>query len=75
MTWTTYGIEASQLGDVPNLVAQPDGSLISIADYVKAALGFEHCYIGWCVLVSFGWCFSFRLVSTISLQYLNFQTR
>ena len=37
---------AIQLGDVPNLVAQPDGSLISIADYVRSALGFEHYYIG-----------------------------
>ncbi|DBA97183.1 TPA: hypothetical protein ACH3X1_014944 [Trebouxia sp. C0004] len=75
MTWTTYGLVASQLGDVPNLVAQPDGSLISIADYVRTALGFEHYYIGWCVLISFGWCFFFRVVSAISLQYLNFQTR
>ncbi len=75
MTWTTYGLVASQLGDLPNLVAQPDGSLISIADYVRTALGFEHYYIGWCVLISFGWCFFFRVVSAISLQYLNFQTR
>ena len=77
MTWTTYGLVASQLGDVPNLVAQPDGSLISIADCVRTALGFEHYYIGWCVLISFGstWCFFFRVVSAISLQYLTFQTR
>ena len=75
MTWTTCGLVASQLGDVPNLVAQPGGSLISIADYVRTALGFEHYHIGWCVLISFGWCFFFRVVSATSLQYLNFQTR
>ncbi|KAL0031878.1 hypothetical protein WJX79_002852 [Trebouxia sp. C0005] len=42
MTWTTYGLVASQLGDVPNLVAQPDGSLISIADY-----GTSHVLAAW----------------------------
>ena len=61
-----YGLVASQLGDVPNLVVQPDGSLISIADYVRTALGFEHYYIGWCVLISFGWCFLLEL----SVPYL-----
>ena len=75
MTWTTYGLVASQLGDVQDLVPQPDGSLISIADYVRTGLGFEHYYIGWCVLISVGFCLFFRVVVALSLQYLNFQTR
>ncbi|KAL3132996.1 hypothetical protein ABBQ38_006905 [Trebouxia sp. C0009 RCD-2024] len=75
MTWTTYGLVASQLGDVQNMVPLPDGSQISIADYVRTKLGFEHYYIGWCVLISLGFCLYFRVVVAFSLQFLNFQTR
>ena len=32
MTWTTYGLVASQLGDVQDTVPLPDGTQISIAD-------------------------------------------
>ena len=75
MTWTTYGLVASQLGDVQNMVPLPDGTQISIADYVRTELGFEHYYIGWCVLISLGFCLFFRIVVAFSLQFLNFQTR
>ena len=75
MTWTTYGLVASQLGDVQDMVPLPDGTQISIADYVSTSLGFEHYYIGWCVLIAVGFCLFFRIVVALSLQFLNFQTR
>lgn len=75
MTWTTYGLVVSQLGDVEDMIPQPDGSQISIADYVSTELGFQHYYVGWCVLIAVGFCLVFRVVVALSLQYLNFQTR
>ena len=75
MTWTTYGLVASQLGDVQDTVPLPDGTQISFADYVSTELGFEHYYIGWCVLIAVGFCLFFRIVIALSLQFLNFQTR
>ncbi|KAL0035494.1 hypothetical protein WJX77_008879 [Trebouxia sp. C0004] len=42
LAWTTYGLVASQLGDVQSLVTQPNGSQISIADYVSVNWDFQH---------------------------------
>ena len=75
MTWTTYGLVASQLGDVTDVITGPDGTTTTIANYISQDLGFQHYYIGWCVLISIGFCLFFRVVSAVALQYLNFQTR
>ncbi len=75
LAWTTYGLVASQLGDVQSLVSQPNGSQISIADYVSVTWDFQHSHIGWCLLVLVGFCTFFRVVSAIALQQLHFQSR
>lgn len=75
LAWTTYGMVASQLGDVQSLITRPDGSQISIVDYVSIDLGFQHSHIGWCVLILAGFCVFFRVVSALALRYLLFQSR
>ncbi|KAL0038217.1 hypothetical protein WJX79_008741 [Trebouxia sp. C0005] len=75
LAWTTYGLVASQLGDVQSLVTQPNGSQISIANYVSVNWDFQHRYIGWCLLILLGFCTFFRVVSAIALQQLHFQSR
>ena len=75
LAWTTYGLVASQLGDVQSLVAQPDGSQIAIADYLRTNWDFKHTHTGWCVLVLVGFCVFFRFVSAVALQCLRFQSR
>ncbi|DBB14463.1 TPA: transcription factor [Trebouxia sp. C0006] len=75
LAWTTYGLVASQLGDVQSLVSQSNGSQISIADYVSTTWDFQHSHIGWCLLILLGFCTFFRVLSAIALQQLHFQSR
>ena len=75
LAWTTYGLVASQIGDVQSLVSQPNGSQISIADYVSIAWDFQHSHIGWCLLILLGFCTFFRVISAVALQQLHFQSR
>ena len=75
LAWTTYGMVASQIGDVQSVITQFDGSQISIAEYVRTDLGLHHYYVGWCVLVLVGFCVFFRVMSAVALQYLHFQSR
>lgn len=75
MTWTTWGLVASQVGDEQNVISNPDGTTTTIADYVGTELGLPHYYIGWCVLITACWCLLFRVITALALRYLNFQTR
>lgn len=75
MTWTTWGLVASQVGNEQNVISNPDGSTTTISEYVSTELGLPHYYIGWCVLITACWCLLFRVITALALQYLNFQTR
>ena len=75
LAWTTYGLVASQLGDVQSLVVQHDGSQITVVDYISTYLGFQHNFIGWCMLILVGFSVFFRVVSTVALQHCRFQSR
>ena len=75
LAWTTYGLVTSQLGNVQTLVSQPDGSQISIVDYLSTNYAFQHYYVGWCVLILVGFSLFFRFVSAIGLQTLHYQSR
>ena len=75
MTWTTWGLVASQVGDEQNVVSNLDGSTTTISEYVSTELGLPHYYIGWCVLITACWCLLFRVITALALRYLNFQTR
>ena len=75
LAWTTYGLVASQLGDVQSLITEPDGSQTSVADYVRTNWDFKHSHTGWSALVLIGFCIFFRVISTVALQKLHFQSR
>lgn len=75
LAWTTYGLVTSQLGDVQSPITEPDGRQISVADYVRTTWDFKHSHVGWCALVLIGFCIFFRVISTLALQKLHFQSR
>lgn len=75
LAWTTYGLVASQLGDVQSLITQADGSQVSINGYVSTYYKIHFSHVGWSVLILVGFCMFFRMASAVALHYLHFQSR
>ncbi|KAK9815219.1 hypothetical protein WJX72_000157 [[Myrmecia] bisecta] len=75
LSWSTYGLIGSQLGDVQSTLVTASERSVSVAQYVKDTFDFDHSFIGWTVLILVGFCLMFRLVTAAALKLLNFQTR
>lgn len=75
LSYTTYGLIASQLGDVTTPIQLASGGTQPINEYIQNSFGFEHDFIGWAAFIIIGFGITFRLVAAIGLKFLNFQAR
>lgn len=75
VAWTIYGLITSQIGDITELVAIPDGDLITVQSYLKRSLGFDYDFLGAVAVAHIGFVLLFFCVFAYGIKYLNFQRR
>ncbi|KAI4322386.1 hypothetical protein L6164_022088 [Bauhinia variegata] len=75
LSWTLYGIFASQFGDVKTMVQIPGEEPKAIKAYLKDSLGFDHDFLVPVALAHVGWVILFVLLFTYCIKFINFQKR
>ncbi|KAF8403237.1 hypothetical protein HHK36_011338 [Tetracentron sinense] len=75
VAWTVYGLIISQVGDKDDPVEIPGAGSMSVKDFLKESLGFEHDFL-WAVAVAHvGFVLLFFFVFAYGIKFLNFQRR
>lgn len=52
-----------------------DGTVTSVANYVRVQYGYKHSFIGYAVLVLCGFIMLFLFITAFALKRFNFQQR
>lgn len=71
VSWTLYGLVASQYGDVTEVMESGE----TVKDFVKRYFGFEHDFLGVVALVNVAFSVVFAFVFAFSIRAFNFQKR
>uniref|UniRef100_J3MLF4 ABC transporter domain-containing protein n=1 Tax=Oryza brachyantha TaxID=4533 RepID=J3MLF4_ORYBR len=76
VSWTIYGVIASQFADSDRTVTVPGQSTsVVVKDYLEENMGFKHDFLGYVVLAHFGYVILFFFLFGYGIKYLNFQKR
>ncbi|XP_043699337.1 ABC transporter G family member 39-like isoform X2 [Telopea speciosissima] len=71
VSWTLYGLVASQFGDIEE---QMDIGY-RVKDFLDEHFGYNHDFLGWIFAALVGYAVLFALVFTIAIKVINFQKR
>ncbi|KAK8959475.1 ABC transporter G family member 34 [Platanthera guangdongensis] len=75
VAWTIYGLVASQLGNLDNMVEIPGEASLDVKTFLKEKLGYEHDFLGYVALTHLAFVFVFLFVFAYSIKFFNFQKR
>lgn len=75
VSWTIYGVVASQFGENQGELSVPGGKPVVVKQFLKDNLGIQHDLLGYVVLVHFAYIIAFFFVFGYSIKFLNFQKR
>ncbi|KAM0847899.1 hypothetical protein ACQ4PT_054734 [Festuca glaucescens] len=75
VSWTIYGVVASQFGENTSTLSVPGGTSTSVKQFLDDNLGIKHDFLGYVVLAHFAYCIGFFFVFGYSIKVLNFQKR
>ncbi|KAF8708865.1 hypothetical protein HU200_030257 [Digitaria exilis] len=75
VSWTIYGVVASQFGENGGSLSVPGGSPVVVKQFLNDNLGIRHDFLGYVVLVHFAYIIVFLFVFGYSIKFLNFQKR
>lgn len=77
MSWTIYGVTASQFGDVGRNVTATGSSTstVVVKEFLDQTLGTKHDFLGYVVLAHFGYILLFVFLFAYGTKALNFQKR
>lgn len=76
VSWTIYGLFASQIGDRTGDLELPGNvAKIPINQFLKEYLGYEHSFLFPVVIAHVGWVLLFFFVFAYGIKFLNFQRR
>ncbi|CAM0942737.1 unnamed protein product [Alopecurus aequalis] len=75
VSWSIYGIVASQFGKNNNFVSIPGGSPMAMNQFLEHHLGIKHDFLGYVVLAHFAYAIGFFFIFGYSIKVLNFQKR
>ncbi|KAF7069741.1 hypothetical protein CFC21_075324 [Triticum aestivum] len=75
VSWTIYGVVASQFGDNKSPLKVPGGSDTFVKQFLEDNLGIKHDFLGYVVLAHFAFIIAFFFVFGYSIKVLNFQKR
>lgn len=72
VSWTLYGLTASQFGDVKDVM---EDEHVSVQEFLQTYFGFRHDFVGVSAAVVFGFVLLFAFVFAFSIRVLKFQNR
>jgi hypothetical protein len=75
VSWTIYGVVASQFGENDRSISVPGGEPVAVNEFLKDNLGIRHDFLGYVVLVHFAYIIAFFFVFGYSIKFFNFQKR
>ncbi|KAH9331695.1 hypothetical protein KI387_003803 [Taxus chinensis] len=75
ISWTLYGLIASQYADVVDPVTGADGSVQPLKNFLRSEYGFRHDFLGATACVTLGWSVLFIIIYAFAIKKLNFQNR
>ncbi|KAK1311944.1 putative pleiotropic drug resistance protein 7 [Acorus calamus] len=73
VSWTLYGLVASQFGDITR--SMEDGDKETVEKFVRNYFGFKHDFLGVVAAVVVGFTVLFAFIFAISIKIFNFQRR
>ena len=73
--YSLEGIVLSQLGDVDQPVALPDGGSVSVKNALAAVFGYHYSFLGYNILIMIVFSIVFIVSGLIALQKLHFGAR
>jgi hypothetical protein len=73
-TWVLYGLGASQLGDVEQLM-QFAGRRTPVSKFVRGLMGYEYELRFWALGIMVAFVVALRIASILALRYANFLRR
>uniref|UniRef100_A0A0D9VF50 ABC transporter domain-containing protein n=1 Tax=Leersia perrieri TaxID=77586 RepID=A0A0D9VF50_9ORYZ len=75
VSWTIYGVIASQFGENSGSFSVTDGKPVEIKQFLDDNLGIQHDFLGYVILAHFGYMVAFVVIFGYSINFLNFQKR
>lgn len=77
VTWTLYGLVASNVGDLDQhrIVLNGQTESISVPDFLRQTFDYRHDWLGWVVLILIGWIVLFWGLGAYAFKKFNFQKR
>jgi hypothetical protein len=75
VSWTIYGVVASQFGENNARLSVPGGNPVVLKQYLEDTMGMRHDFLGYVVLAHFAYIILFFFVFGYSIKVLNFQKR
>ncbi|KAG0503184.1 hypothetical protein HPP92_003256 [Vanilla planifolia] len=72
VSWTLYGLLASQFGDIEEVM---EDTQVSVKQFMRSYFGYKHDFLGKVVVAEIGFPFLFALVFAFAIKVLNFQRR
>lgn len=75
VTWTLYGLVASNVGDVTTDIMLNDQSRLPVDQFLLEQFNYRHSFLGWVVLILVGWIIVFWVIGAYAFKRFNFQKR
>lgn len=75
VTWTLYGLVASNVGDVTGTLVLNDGTQTTVQQFLLDRFDYRHSFLGWVVLILVGWIVVFWAMGAYAFKRFNFQKR
>lgn len=75
VSWTLYGLVASNVGDVGGNITLSDGSTLPVQQFLYEQFNYRHNFLGWVVLILVGWIIVFWVMGAYAFKRFNFQKR
>ena len=75
MAWNLYGLVTCQVGDVETQVQIPDGTSMTVKQFVKDNYDYKTDFIPVVAVVHLAWIAVFLFVFAYAIKSINFQRR
>jgi hypothetical protein len=75
VSWTIYGVVASQFGKNNATLSVTGGRPVVLKQFLDDTMGIRHDFLGYVVLAHFAYIIAFFFVFSYSIKVLNFQKR
>ena len=75
VSWTLYGLVASNVGDVTSQIVLNDGTSLRVTQFLLEQFNYRHSFLGWVVLILVGWIIVFWAMGAYAFKRFNFQKR